>query len=121
MAEQGPSPSPSLQQVQASLHDIARVLRESHHLDPKTQQALGDLVDELGKTLQSGTLPAEETAHLASTASSLAKGLHERQHTTVLTAAKQKLEQAALRAEAEAPVATGIARQLIDTLANLGI
>jgi hypothetical protein len=38
-----------------------------------------------------------------------------------LTAARNRLGEAALRAEVEAPLAAGIARRLIDTLANLGI
>jgi hypothetical protein len=39
----------------------------------------------------------------------------------LLAAARHRFEAAVTRAELEAPMATGIARRLIETLANLGI
>jgi hypothetical protein len=58
---------------------------------------------------------------LANTAANLARALHQQHNPTLLSAAKQRLEQAALRAEAQVPMATGVARRLLDTLADLGI
>jgi hypothetical protein len=120
MAEQPPR-SQNGAQVQTHLHELAEVLRQAHHLDPETQEALADLVDELSKALTATALASSETAHLASSAAGLARTLHQQANPTLLSAAKQRLEQAALRAEAQAPVATGIARRLLDTLADLGI
>ncbi len=108
-------------QVQAKLHELAEVLREADHLEPEAQNALADLVDELSKALTPAAIASSETAHLANSAANLAQVLHQERNPTLLSAAKQRLEQAALRAEAKAPVATGIARRLLDVLADLGI
>ena len=121
MPEQTPSESQAGAQVQAQLHELAQVLREAQHLEPEAQEALADLVDELSKALTPATIARDETAHLANSAASLARALHQEENPTLLSAAKRRLEQAALRAEAQAPVATGIARRLLDTLADLGI
>jgi hypothetical protein len=121
MPEQPPNQLPTGEQVQAHLHELAEVLREAHHLEPEAQEALADLVEELGKALTPTAIASHETAQLANTAAHLARALHQEHNPTLLSAAKQRLEQAALRAEAQAPVATGIARRLLDALANLGI
>jgi uncharacterized coiled-coil DUF342 family protein len=111
----------TVQQFQASLHDLATTLREAERLEPEAQKTLADLVDELSRTLNTTSLPTAETAQLASSAAQLARSLHQQEPPSLLSAAKQRLEEAASRAEAHAPVATGIAWRLLDTLANLGI
>jgi hypothetical protein len=121
MPEQPPTNSPSPAEVQASLHELAQVLRTAKHLEPEAQAALADLVDELSQTLASGTNPSAETAHLVQSAASVARGLTQKHNPTVLAGALERLQEATLRAEAEMPLAAGIARRLIDTLANLGI
>jgi hypothetical protein len=121
MSQPRESDPQALQRIQASLHDLAQVLRQAHRLDPQTQKTLADLVDELSKTLNSTTMPTEEVAHLASSTAELAKGLHHNENPSLLAAARKRLEEAALRAEAQAPVATGIVWRLLDTLANIGI
>ena len=121
MPEQPPTDPQTGVQVQANLHELAQVLREADHLEPEAQDALADLVDELSKALTPATIGSSETAHLANSAASLARALHHEHNPTLLSAAKERLEKAALRAEAQAPVATGIARRLLDTLADLGI
>ena len=108
-------------QIRASLHELAQELRQTHHLEPEAQEALADLVEELGNALTPTAPASSETAHLASSAASLARALHQEQSPTLLSAAKQRLEQAALRAETKAPVATGVARRILDVLADLGI
>ena len=119
MPEEPPSGGQTGAQVRASLHELAQVLREAHHLEPEAQEALADLVDELGNALT--PTAGNEVAHLASSAASLARALHQEESPTLLSAAKRRLEQAAIRAESQAPVATGIARRLLDMLADLGI
>lgn len=121
MPEESSSEGQTGAQVRASLHKLAQVLRQADHLEPEAQEALADLVDELGKALAPTTPASSEAAHLASTAASLARALHQEQSPTLLSAAKRRLEQAAIRAESQAPVATGIARRLLDVLADLGI
>ena len=46
--------------VPASLHAIARLLRESPPMGPEAQQALAALLDELAKALESAPLPPAE-------------------------------------------------------------
>jgi hypothetical protein len=121
MPEQPTAPSPTVSQIQASLHEIAQVLRAPQHLEPETQDALADLVDELSKALEQAAIPSAETAHLADSAAQLAKAVHQRRSSTLLAAARDRLDQAALRAENEAPVTAGLVRRLLDTLADLGI
>jgi len=117
MSEPAPAGSP----VPSALHDLAKQIREAHHLGPESQTALADLIDELGKALPaSGALTGNQT-HLAESTAHLVQALHQRKDAGILNAAKLRLEEAALRAEAEAPVATGVVRRVIDALANLGI
>lgn len=121
MPEQPPLGSQPPAQVQTSLHELAALLRDARHLEPETQQALADLVDELSNVVDPTALPSAETAHLVASAADLARALHHRHEPGLLSTAKERLENAVRRAEAEAPLATGVARRLIDTLANLGI
>jgi hypothetical protein len=102
------------------LQEIVPLLRESRHVDPQVQRALADLVDELIRMMDPNA-PAAEAAHLAESSTHLVEALHRKQHAHLIAAAKERLEEAATRAVTEAPVATGLARRVIDTLAGLGI
>jgi hypothetical protein len=114
-------PSPIDPAVSARLRQLAQLLREAHHLKPETQQALANLVQELSGALASSAPSAANQAHLVEGTAHLVEALHQQKHAGFLAAASKRLEEAAVRAEAEAPLATGIVRRLIDTLANLGI
>jgi hypothetical protein len=113
-----PSPAPS---VPERLRDLAQLLRGAEHLPSEAQRRLADLVDELSQTLHPETLSSEETAHLADSAAQLLLSFHAQEDEGRLAHLKHRLEQAIVRAETEAPMTTGLARQLMDTLANLGI
>lgn len=113
-------PEHTPEQVRARLQELARSLRQAGHLEPEAQQELADLMEELAGVVASAPA-ADQTTRLAAHAAQLAQALHQQQDEGLLAAAKKKLEQSALRAEEEAPLATGIVRRLIDTLANLGI
>ena len=115
MPEQPPTPS------SVNLRELAQELREADHLGPEAQQAIADLLEELAIALPTGAKVPAETAHLAESASHLAAALHEPQEPGVLANAVERLEASVARAEAKAPMASGIARRLIETLANLGI
>lgn len=120
---EAPTPEPSpwpAEAIKGHLLECARRLREADHLDPPSQEALADLIVELVGALDP-SVSSERTAHLAECSAGLAKALHERHETGLVTAAKHRLEAAAARAEAEAPVATGLARRLIDALAGIGV
>ena len=113
MAEQPPPP--------VDLHALAQKLRDAEDLGPEAQQAIADLLDELARAIPSSGVAPAETAHLAEGAAHLAMALHERHEPGALAAALERFEAAINRAEAKAPMASGIARRLIETLANLGI
>jgi len=121
MPEQPPSGSPNVPPVQPNLHEVAELLRQTRHLKPEEQAALSDLIDELARVLGPGSGSSAETAHLAQTAAHLARSLHQQPGPGLLAAAKQRLEAAAARAEAKAPTATEVVRQILETLANFGI
>jgi hypothetical protein len=120
MTDPAPPRPEAAASVRTQLHEVVPLLRGTRHIEPDVQQALADLVDELIRVMDPNA-PAAQAAHLAESSTHLVQALHRKHHAGLITAAKERLEEAATRAEAEAPVATGLARRLIDTLSNLGI
>jgi hypothetical protein len=121
MPEQTPSGSPPPSGVQASLHAIAQVLRDPHPLSPQVRETLAALVDELGAALAAGPVPPEEITHLIDSTTHLLHAVQRRAAPGVLASARDRLEGAILGAEAQAPLTAGLARRLLDALANIGI
>ena len=107
-------------EAQARLHEVAGKLRQSGPLDQESQRALAALIDELGNALQSGRVPVVEVTRLVQGTAHLVESLHEKDH-GLLTKARDRLERALSDAEAHAPVAVGLARNLLDVLSNMGI
>ena len=105
MSEPVPEGSP----VPSRLHELARQLREAHHLGPEMQTALANLIDELGQALPTGAALTGNQTHLADSTAHLVQALHQRKDAGFLGAAKLRLEEAAVRANVEAPLAAGIA------------
>jgi Pex19 protein family len=99
------------------LEQLASLLRQAPHLDAETQRQLADLLDELGKAL--GDEPAG--AKVAESAAQVAHALQNEGQPSRVTSAMRRLEESAARAEAEAPLATGIVRRFLEALADLGI
>lgn len=121
MPEQPPSRTSAAAGVQASLHTIGEILRDPHPLSHEVRGVLAELVEELGRVLESATVPPAEVAHLAESTAQLARAVHVQEPPGLLAAARQRLEAAILAAEAKAPLTAGLARRLLDTLANIGI
>lgn len=120
MPEQ-PSPSPdAAAQIRANLQESAKLLREAHHIDPEAQRTLADLVEELGEALDPTVASSSHAVHLAESSTHLVQALHQR-HEGLIASARDRLAAASARAEADAPMATGVARRLLDALAALGI
>jgi hypothetical protein len=117
--QQPPSPIPP-SAIPGRLHEVARLLRGADHLDAETQKSLADLADELANTLTSSGVPSAEEVQLGQLASQLIQALHKGE-TAPAQATRGRLQSAILAAEARAPFAAGVARQLLDALANLGI
>ena len=122
MADSTPSPSPSENDlsVRARLKELASLLRRSGHLKPRVQGELADLLEEMAAELETAGASSLST-HLAESTAHLAEELHRRKDVGLLGAAKERLDEAAARAESKAPVATGLARRLIDVLSEIGI
>src|SRR5262245_39899096 len=104
-------------EVQARLQELARQLRQTRHLDPEAQQAVADLLAELSQALHPEVLSFKEAGQLVESTAHLAEALHQGQPRGPLQAARQRLERAVLRAEARAPLLTGIVGRLLDALA----
>ncbi len=104
----------------ARLHDLARTLRDGGRLPADAQKALAELLDHLGDALAVPEQPAG-TADVAVSTGELLHTLHGQPAPGLLQAARDRLEDAARAAEAEAPVVTGLVRRLIDAIANIGI
>jgi hypothetical protein len=121
MAEPKPHDLPGSQQVETRLHELAQRLRAPQHLEPEVRAALAELVDELGRDIQRGTLSPQELAHLADSAAQLTRALQERHESGLLAQARERLEQAAVAAETRAPFLTGILARLTTALNALGI
>ncbi len=117
-APSGPNPPPP---VQASLHVVAEVLRDPHPLTVEAREALAALVDELGNLLAAPGAPPEAVAHLAESTAHLVQAAHRRADEGLMAAARDRVEQAILGVESQAPLAAGIARRVLDALAGIGI
>jgi hypothetical protein len=121
MSEQPREGLPVASEVEASLHTIAQVLRAAQPVGPEARRALADLVDELGNVLHTAAVAPSDVRHLADSTTHLIQALHHRQDAGRLARARDRLEQAILSIESQAPVAAGLARRVLDALANLGI
>jgi hypothetical protein len=90
------------------------------HIGPQARRELADVLDELATEL--AKIPeSPQAGHLAESAAHLVDELRGERAEGPLAAAKHRLEEAAARAEAKAPVATGLAFRLVDLLAEIGI
>jgi len=121
MPEQPPSGASAPLGVQPSLHAVAEILRDPHPLNHEVRKALAEFVDELGTALAGSSVPPAEVTHLADSAAHLVKMVHRQDAPGMLAAARDRLEAAILATESKAPLAAGLARRLLDALANIGI
>jgi hypothetical protein len=106
-------------QLRGVLHHLAQILREARRLGPEAQRRLAGLVDELGQALDAPTVTPEEVQHLATTAAQLSEALRTRDR-GLLAGVRDRLQEAAVEAEAQAPL-LGLIRRLAEMLANIGI
>jgi hypothetical protein len=121
MPDNRESRTPSVPELQARLQDVGRLLKQSDALDPESRLALMELVAELKKALAGGEVPAAEVTHLAESTAQLAEALRHPPDRGLLVKARDRLERAVGRAEAEAPDAVDLARRVLEALADLGI
>ena len=121
MPDQPAPATPSVPEIQARLHKVAQLLQEGRTLDPESQRVLAELVDELSAALRSAQVPPEEMTHLAEQTARLAEALHHRHDQGLLARVRDRFEDAVVNAEVHAPLVSGLARRLLDALANFGI
>jgi hypothetical protein len=107
--------------TQARIHEVAQMLRNSRTVSRDVQLALAKLLDELSAEIKSPDAPASEVTHLAESAAHLAQTLHDQHDEGLVAKARDRLGDALFQAEAHAPNAVGLARGVIDALANIGI
>ncbi len=113
--------TPGVPELRARLEEVANTLRQSDALKPASQAALAELIEELSKTLNTQAVAPAEVTHLAESTAHLAEALHQRRDSGFLARARESLERAVTNAEARAPLTVGLARRLLETLANVGI
>jgi hypothetical protein len=103
------------------LHQVAALLRDKNHLDRETQESLADLTDELAGALGTGKVASTEEEKLGQHVLQIVEALQPHQKAGLLHSARDHLKDAILTAEVRAPLAAGIARQLLDVIGDLGI
>jgi hypothetical protein len=107
--------------VQARLHEIAELLRKTHHLGPEAQQALAKLADELGKAIGEPRTPLASPLPFVESMAQVVEALHQSEDQGPTDAPRDRLRELAAKVETQAPNATAFARRLLDTLSALGI
>jgi hypothetical protein len=122
MSDETPTNPPDATKVRTDLHEVARLLRTTSHLDPRIQQELADLLDELSQTIHADTAAPPEVLHLAQSATQLARQLHQPHNRAPLEAARDRLQQTVARVETTLPgTVADLAHRFIELLTNLGI
>ena len=102
------------------IEDLARRLHEAEHLEPQARSEVAHLLRELAAELDQPD-PSPHAHQLAHGTAQLVHAVKERHEPGLVEASRERLEEAVVRAEAKAPVATGIVLRLIDVLAATGI
>jgi hypothetical protein len=116
--QESPQPSATAN-AQAQLRTVAKLLHEAHRLDPKAQELLAELVEELSRTVDA--LPLQELEHLTQCATQLVQIAKQSGEQGTLTTALNRLDNALGRVEARFPTIAAIGHRLIEALADLGI
>jgi hypothetical protein len=103
------------------LHEIAELLRRTHHLGPETQQALAALADDLGSIFEQSKTSPGASAPLMDSIAHVARALHASEERGPLNSARQRLQDIATSVEGRAPRAAAFVDRLLEALANIGI
>ena len=121
MPENLAAASPAVLEIRARLQKIAQMLRKGGSLDAGSQRALAELVDEMTRILETEKLPDAELAHLTQTTARMEEAIRHQRDLGIVGTVREGLQRAVANAEANAPIAVGLARKLLDALANIGI
>lgn len=107
--------------IKSRLHAIAGLLHQTGRMGEITRQELAHLLDELAEALHAEDLSADQRTHLAESTQHLLEAVQQQGEAGVLAAARNRLQKAVVAVEADAPVAAGLIRRVMDALGNLGI
>ncbi|WP_406698521.1 hypothetical protein V5E97_06530 [Singulisphaera sp. Ch08] len=114
-SSKGEEPNPS---ISKDIEKLAQRLREAEHLEPEVRAEMADLLADLTAVLHP---PEPQTEALAESTAQLVRAVSDQHEPGLIEAAKERLEEAVVRAETKAPVATEIVLRLIDVLSGIGI
>ena len=106
--------------VGRDFEELARRLGAVEHLEPEARATLAGLLRKLAAELDQAEASVQEK-HLAESTAQLVRAVKDQHEPGLVEAARERLEEAVARAEANAPVATDLVLQLINVLARLGI
>lgn len=120
MAEDTPV-NEAVQQIQTHLRNASQLLRHAKSLDTESQGVLAELMEEMTQALKNEELSEDELSHLVQTTAHLEEALRHHHDAGIVATARAGLERAISNAESEAPITVGLARRLLDALANIGI
>src|ERR1700676_2746498 len=109
MPEQDSRPTPG--DGAPSLHAVARALRQTPRLGREARQALADFLDALDDPETTAAASPADVNRLTTRAAHLLEALHHQHDAGVLAAARDRLEEAVLRVESQAPVTAGVFRR----------
>lgn len=116
MSEQS-SESNQVAQTRADLQHLAASLRDADHLEPDTQQALANLLEELITELDSSSLATVKTAE---SVRAVVRSLHEQHPPEAMVSAKDRLKESADELD-KSEITRGVVYRLLDLLAGMGI
>jgi hypothetical protein len=106
--------------IAGDIEELARRLRAAEHLEPKARAEVAELLRNLAAELDRSE-PSADEQHLAESTAQLVRAVEDQHDSSLIEAARERVEEAVARAEAIAPVSTDLVLQLIDVLASLGI
>ena len=121
MPERESQTTPSPEERAAALHAVASALRKTPHLGREAKQALADFLDALDDPETTAAASPADVQRLTDRATKLLHAIRHQRDAGVLAEARDRLEEAVLRVESEAPVTAGAFRRLLDALANIGL
>lgn len=121
MSDELSAQSPEIESTQTRLKQLATLLRNADHLDPQAQKSLATLLEQLVGELDAAGVAPSKTAHLAETISEVARSLHDGESGAVSDTDRERLRQAAVAAELEAPASANLVYRFIDVLSSIGI
>lgn len=104
----------------ASLRELAELIRSADHLEGEAKEELAELFDDLAQALADGRIDAAEAEQIEQVVQHVEQAIRE-SHPGILAMARDAAERLVASLDARAPMLTGFLRRLADLLSDLGI